>query len=58
MQRMKLGRNDSCHCGAGKKYKNCHYAIDAAERSRAPQQAEILESKDAASKLEVIIENA
>ena len=21
----KLGRNDSCHCGSGKKYKKCHY---------------------------------
>ena len=20
----KLGRNDSCHCGSGKKYKSCH----------------------------------
>jgi len=20
----KLGRNDLCHCGSGKKYKNCH----------------------------------
>ena len=22
----KLGRNDPCHCGSGKKYKNCHGA--------------------------------
>ncbi|WP_373045328.1 SEC-C metal-binding domain-containing protein [Vulgatibacter sp.] len=21
---MKIGRNDPCHCGSGKKYKNCH----------------------------------
>ena len=21
---MKLGRNESCHCGSGKKYKHCH----------------------------------
>jgi preprotein translocase subunit SecA len=21
----KLGRNDPCHCGSGKKYKHCHY---------------------------------
>ncbi|MEQ8302685.1 MAG: SEC-C metal-binding domain-containing protein [Cyclobacteriaceae bacterium] len=20
----KIGRNDLCHCGSGKKYKNCH----------------------------------
>lgn len=24
----KLGRNDPCRCGSGKKYKNCHQAID------------------------------
>ena len=21
----KLGRNDPCYCGSGKKYKKCHY---------------------------------
>lgn len=25
---MKLGRNDPCHCGSGKKYKRCHLAAD------------------------------
>ncbi|MEE2786203.1 MAG: SEC-C domain-containing protein [Myxococcota bacterium] len=25
---MKLGRNDPCHCGSGKKYKKCHQPID------------------------------
>lgn len=24
----KLGRNDKCWCGSGKKYKQCHYAMD------------------------------
>jgi hypothetical protein len=24
----KLGRNDPCHCGSGKKYKKCHLATD------------------------------
>ncbi|SMF53123.1 SEC-C motif-containing protein [Tistlia consotensis] len=24
----KLGRNDPCHCGSGKKYKKCHLAAD------------------------------
>ena len=23
-QEPKLGRNDPCHCGSGKKFKNCH----------------------------------
>ncbi len=26
--RRKLGRNDPCWCGSGKKYKKCHYGID------------------------------
>jgi len=25
---MRLGRNDKCHCGSGKKYKNCCYEND------------------------------
>ena len=25
---LKLGRNDPCHCGSGKKYKKCHLPID------------------------------
>jgi len=24
----RLGRNDICHCGSGKKYKNCHLDLD------------------------------
>lgn len=26
----KIGRNDPCYCGSGKKYKNCHMKIDQA----------------------------
>jgi preprotein translocase subunit SecA len=33
----KLGRNDPCWCGSGKKYKNCHYHSDKLERSNARQ---------------------
>lgn len=36
----KIGRNDPCWCGSGKKYKSCHFADDqrkAAERMRAQQ---------------------
>ena len=25
---IKLGRNDKCWCGSGKKYKTCHMAFD------------------------------
>jgi hypothetical protein len=24
-----LGRNDPCHCGSGKKYKNCHMGTES-----------------------------
>jgi len=24
----KIGRNDPCWCGSGKKYKHCHYKLD------------------------------
>jgi hypothetical protein len=30
---MKLGRNDPCHCGSGKKYKKCHEAADDAKEA-------------------------
>lgn len=29
----KVGRNDPCPCGSGKKYKNCHLPIEEAQRS-------------------------
>lgn len=30
---MKVGRNDPCHCGSGKKYKKCHEAEDEAKEA-------------------------
>ena len=38
----KLGRNDPCHCGSGKKYKQCHLDADekAAREARARAAAE------------------
>ncbi len=27
----KIGRNDPCYCGSGKKYKQCHMKIEQAE---------------------------
>jgi hypothetical protein len=36
-----LGRNDPCHCGSGKKYKQCHLAQDeAAERDARAKAAD------------------
>ena len=31
----KLGRNDLCWCGSGKKYKKCHMDSDMRKRSRS-----------------------
>lgn len=41
-----LGRNDPCHCGSGKKYKQCHLDKDeaAAREARAAAQAEALKN--------------
>jgi len=37
-----LGRNDPCHCGSGRKYKQCHLDKDeaAAREARAKEAAE------------------
>jgi SEC-C motif len=51
--RRQLGRNDPCHCGSGKKYKQCHLAKDEeAERAkRAKVAAQAVEAPaDAAAK--------
>lgn len=29
-----LGRNEPCHCGSGKKYKNCHLQEDSVKGSK------------------------
>jgi hypothetical protein len=34
----RLGRNEPCHCGSGKKYKHCHYDQD---RERLQQSSEV-----------------
>ena len=38
-QRKSLGRNDPCHCGSGKKYKQCHLAADEAAEREARAKA-------------------
>ena len=49
-----LGRNEPCHCGSGKKYKQCCLAKDeAAERAarvKAEEKAEKAEKADKADK--------
>jgi hypothetical protein len=34
-----LGRNDPCHCGSGKKYKQCHLGQDEAAQREARAKA-------------------
>lgn len=31
---VKISRNDPCHCGSGKKYKNCHERLSGGPESR------------------------
>jgi hypothetical protein len=39
---LKIGRNDPCHCGSGKKYKKCHLAADeASEHERLAEEAAV-----------------
>ena len=37
---MKVGRNDPCPCGSGKKYKHCCYAKDSIKHE-APEPEEV-----------------
>ena len=42
MYKIKIGRNESCPCGSGKKFKKCHYLIkDKNERNEIEGQAEL-----------------
>lgn len=40
----KLGRNDPCHCGSGKKYKDCHLPIEQEART---EQLRLRQAQDA-----------
>jgi hypothetical protein len=33
------GRNDPCHCGSGKKYKQCHLEADESKARQAREKA-------------------
>jgi hypothetical protein len=43
------GRNDPCHCGSGKKYKNCCLDKDEAKARKARVQAQSAEKEAAAA---------
>lgn len=43
-KKVKLGRNDPCHCGSGKKYKDCHLPIEQAYRAEQMKLREAQET--------------
>ena len=45
--RTKIGRNDPCHCGSGKKYKRCHLALDEQEESGSSPNPPTISQSDA-----------
>lgn len=42
---VKLGRNDPCWCGSGKKYKACHAAFDD-KLARLAQEGHVVPTHD------------
>ena len=42
---MKLGRNDKCWCGSGKKYKQCHQAFDE-KIARIAEQGHLVPARE------------
>ena len=49
----KIGRNDPCWCGSGKKYKQCHQAFDDKLRGYAAKGAKIPEHKMIKTKAQI-----
>ena len=47
-----LGRNEPCHCGSGKKYKQCHLAKDEAAQREAREKQEAAAAKKQAAEAE------
>jgi hypothetical protein len=45
-----LGRNDSCHCGSGKKYKKCHLEADEKTDRKEREKAALNAAKVVAEK--------
>src|SRR5271157_5337448 len=48
----KLGRNERCHCGSGKKYKHCHLSADQRSKSMLHRTPTGSESPRASMKIE------
>ena len=50
IEKKDVGRNDPCHCGSGKKYKQCHLEKDeAAERKARAKAAEAAPAPEGAA---------
>ncbi|MEO8429333.1 MAG: SEC-C domain-containing protein [Verrucomicrobiota bacterium] len=47
----KVGRNERCHCGSGRKYKHCHLALDQRRNSAAGPVPQGSESSSGAAKM-------
>ena len=45
----KIGRNDPCHCGSGKKYKKCHLEKDEVVDRKQREKAALNAAKVAAA---------
>lgn len=55
---MKIGRNDPCHCGSGKKYKKCCLLVEeAASRVSSIESYDPVEVIKALALLQLIPEN-
>jgi hypothetical protein len=44
---MKIGRNEPCHCGSGKKYKHCHLSSDEQQQRASRKEKEAAEALEA-----------
>lgn len=45
---MKLGRNDPCHCGSGKKYKHCHQPLEHGSLAKQMLESSVPQALEAA----------
>jgi SEC-C motif-containing protein len=52
--RRDLGRNDPCHCGSGRKYKQCHLAKDE-EAERSARAKEVAPAPEAAAEAQKVV---
>lgn len=54
----KIGRNDPCPCGSGKKYKNCHLGKPLEQTSKLKFKAKLLSQPKAVDLMDRTFGNA